>query len=120
MKAKRGWFILLNHEIRQKLRVEEGDELKITIEKDTSEYGMDVPDELKVMLEQDPEASDYFYQLTKGKQRNLIYIVSKVKNMDSRINKALAIVSHLKEVEGHLDFKKLNQSIKYFNNLKKL
>jgi hypothetical protein len=57
--------------------------------------------------------------LTKGKQRGLIYIVTKVKNTNSRLNKSLAIIEHLKDVKGNLEYKMLNEKIKYYNNLDK-
>ncbi len=114
MGSKSGWFILLNKELVTKLNHPE--EITVTMEKDTSEYGMEMPEELAVLLDQDEEGRKHFDALTPGKQRNLIYIVNKVKNTDSRLNKALAIVHHLKEVNGQLDFKMLNETIKHYNN----
>ncbi|MBE62878.1 MAG: hypothetical protein CMB89_11005, partial [Flammeovirgaceae bacterium] len=70
--------------------------------------------------DQDKLASEFFHDLTPGKQRNLIYIISKVKNTDSRINKALAIIDHLTERNGKLDFKLLNEKIKEYNQRGKL
>ena len=75
-----------------------------------------MPIELQELLYQDPEGSNYFESLTPGRKRNLIHIVSVVKNTNSRLNKALAIVHHLKEFEGKLDFKILIQTIKHYNN----
>lgn len=69
------------------------------------------------MLDQDEQGNELFHALTKGKQRSLVYLVTKVKNSDSRLNKSLAIIEHLKDVKGQLDFKMLNEKIKYYNNL---
>jgi hypothetical protein len=115
MPSKDGWMILINQQLTEKLRSEDG-LVHVQLKPDHSEYGMEMPEELSIMLEQDSEANDHFHKLTPGKQRNLIYIVSKVKNTDSRIKKALAICTHLKEVHGKLDFKRLNETIKYYNN----
>lgn len=111
-----GWFILLNKKIRTSLALDVGDEITVKLEEETSEYGMPMPEELQVSLDQDEEANAYFQALTPGKQRNLIYIVAKVKNMDSRINKSLAILHHLKEYEGKINFKALMATIKEYNN----
>jgi hypothetical protein len=119
MKTKEYWFILLNKPNREKLKIAEGDKLTMTLEKDHSEYGHDMPEEMQVLLDQDEVGSRYFYDLTKGKQRGLVYIVTKVKNTNSRLNKALAIIEHLKDVKGKLDYKMLNEKIKYYNNLDK-
>lgn len=114
------YFILLNKEVRKKLSVEEGNELTVTLEKDTSEFGMPMPEEFTVMLDQDEEGAKYFRSLTMGKQRTLVHLVGKVKNPDSRITKAMAILHHLKEVKGEIDFKRMNQTMKEFNQRTKL
>jgi hypothetical protein len=110
-------FIFVSGRLLKEQRLAEGQQIELSLEKDTSEYGMDMPEELQVMLEQDTVAYDYFNNLTPGKQRALIHLVAKVKNTDSRINKALAICHHLNESNGNLDFKVLNQWIKHYNNL---
>lgn len=113
----RGYFIMTNKRLVTKLRLQVGEKVTLKIEKDTSEYGLDMPDELRELLNQDDEGSKFFHALTPGKQRSLIYIVAKVKNTNSRLNKALAIVHHLKEFHGNLEYKALNETIKYYNNL---
>ncbi|WP_158856532.1 YdeI/OmpD-associated family protein [Lunatibacter salilacus] len=113
------WFILVNKQFRQRLNLSEGDKVNVTLEKDYSEYGHEMPEELQVLMDQDEEGNRFFQELTKGKQRALIFLVNKVKNPNSRLNKSLAIISHLKEVNGALDFKALNEKIKYYNNLDK-
>lgn len=115
-----GYFILMNQKLVNQLNISTGDKVIIDIEKDDSEFGMPVPDELVVVFEQEPEAFEFFNQLTDGKKRNLIYIVNKVKNTDSRLNKSLAIVDHLKDVNGKLDFKMLGQKIKEYNQRDRL
>ena len=115
MKAQPYWYVLVNKELRNKLAVEEGNTIEVLLEKDHSEFGHEVPEEFQVMMDQDEEGNGYFQSLTPGKQRALIYLVTKVKNSDSRIKKSLAIFHHLKEVKGKLDFKMLNETIKHFN-----
>ncbi|WP_373495122.1 YdeI/OmpD-associated family protein [Aquiflexum sp.] len=117
MKSKEYWFILINKTLRSQLKIEEGEKLTVNIEKDHSEYGHEMPEELQVLLDQDELGSELFYALTKGKQRSLVYLVAKVKNPNSRLNKSLAIIEHLKDVKGQLDYKLLNEKIKYYNNL---
>lgn len=118
MPSSEGWYIFMNKSTRKKLDLIEGQEFEVEIEKDHSEFGMEVPEELSVMLDQEEKAREVFDALTPGKQRSLMYIVSKVKNSESRIRKALAIADHLKESNGKLDFKRLNVLIKHYNNLR--
>ncbi len=119
MPAKDYWFILLNKNVRDQLGLEEGQKIEVKIEKDHSEFGLPMPESFRVLLDQDDEGRKHFESLTMGKQRNLVYIVGKVKNVDSQLNKGLAIMDHLKEVKGQLDFKKLNEKIKAYNNRNK-
>ena len=93
-----------------------GDTINVKLQKDTSQYGIPMPEELQIAMDQEEGAFAYFEALTVGKQRTLIYLVSKVKNTDSRIKKGLAIAFHLAESKGNLDFKRLNELIKHYNN----
>ena len=62
-----------------------GDAIKVILEPDNSEFGMEVPEELIEIFAQDPEAEKRFMNISPGKQRNIIYYVSGVKNSDKRI-----------------------------------
>ena len=115
-----GYFILINQSLVKKLNLSINQEVSLTLEKDTSEYGHEVPETFQMLLEQDEKGSEFFEQLTPGKKRSLIYLVGKVKNIDSQLNKGLAILDHLKVEQGKLDFKKLNQLIKEYNQRSKL
>lgn len=117
LKAKETWYILINQELRKKHLLEHESPVTVRLERDHSEFGHEVPEEFQVMLDQDEEGNAFFRKLTPGKQRSLIYLVTKVKNPDSRIRKSLAILHHLKVANGILDFKQLNGWIKHYNNL---
>ena len=118
MHMENGYYILVKNPLRKKLGIDEGDQLTVVIEKDHSEFGHEVPESFQVLLDQDDEGRAFFEELTKGKQRSLIYIVKQVKNVDSQLAKGLAIMHHLKEAKGELDFKRLNELIKEYNNRK--
>ena len=117
MPVGEGSYIMVNKKIRHELGLKEGDTVELELKEDTSTYGAEIPESLQVMLDQDEQGSKYFHALTPGKQRSLIYIVSKVKSVDKQINKSLAILEHLRDVQVKLDFKLLNDKIKYYNSL---
>ncbi len=110
--GKGDFFININKATRKELGVGNGDTVQITLEKDESKYGMEVPEELEEFLAQDPEFSDLFDKLTPGKQRRLIYLVAQPKMTDTRIRKALVIAEYLKETGGKLDYAELNEALK--------
>ena len=120
MPYSEGYFIFMNKSNVDKLNIAEDDEVELEISKDNSEYGLPMPESFQMLLEQDEKGSKYFHQLTIGKQRSLIYIVGKVKNIDSQLNKGLAILHHLKEKQGNLNFKQLTAMIKTYNQRAKL
>jgi hypothetical protein len=117
MKSKEYWYILVTKNLRNKLELKENSPCNILLEQDQSDYGHQVPEEFEVLLDQDEEGRKYFDSLTPGKQRSLIYLVTKVKNQESRMKKSLAILHHLKVAKGKLNFKQLNEWIKHYNNL---
>ncbi|MBK8347379.1 MAG: YdeI/OmpD-associated family protein [Saprospiraceae bacterium] len=117
MPNKDTWFIMLNQGMQKQIGVPSGGDLSVVITKDNSRYGMPMPDEFREVLDQDPQADYYFHTLTPGKQRSLIYIISKVKNTDSRIKKALAISDHLVANKGVIDYKLLNEALKAYNKM---
>lgn len=118
MHMEGGYYILVKDQLRKKLGIAEGNKIQVALEKDHSEYGHEVPESFHALLEQDDEGRSLFEGLTMGKQRSLIYIVKKVKNIDSQLAKGLAIMHHLKEAKGELDYKRLNEVIKEYNSRK--
>lgn len=114
------YYILMNKANRTKLQISIGDEVEVSIEKDRSKYGRPIPESFQVLLDQDDEGSRLFHALTPGKQRSLIYLVEKVKNIDSQLNKGMAILDHLKEMNGTIEFKALNAKIKEYNQRSRL
>ncbi|MBC7885513.1 MAG: DUF1905 domain-containing protein [Saprospiraceae bacterium] len=117
MPNKETWFIMINQGVQKKLGVALNSEISVLIEKDTSKYGMPIPEEFQEVLLQDPDADRYFHKLTPGKQRSLLYIIGKVKNSESRIRKSLAIADHLTANKGEIDYKMLNEALKEYNRM---
>lgn len=75
-----------------------GDTITVRMEKDTSPYGLPMPEELQVLLEQDYEADKRFHALTPGKQRWIITWVSTVKDSQKRIDRSVLIMTNLKSI----------------------
>ena len=113
------YYVLINKQNVKQMGLVKDEPILVSLTEETSKYGMPMAEEMQEVFAQEPEALSYFDKLTPGKQRNLIHLVNKVKNQNSRISKALAISHHLKEVKGELDFKMLNQTIKDYNQLNK-
>ena len=57
---------------------------------------LDVPEELEAVLSQDDDARKAWQKLTTGYRRSLIHYVTSVKNVDSRIKRALDLLNRAK------------------------
>jgi len=110
--AKGAYKISVNKEHRDKAGIVPGDICKVTLVRDDSEYGIPMPPELVEALDQDPAAKKLFESLTNGRQRVIVWHVSKAKDVDERIRHALIILEHVKNNGGDIDDKKLYQELK--------
>jgi hypothetical protein len=99
--------IMVNKDIRAKLKIDNGSPVFVRLRKDDSEYGLEMPEELAELLRQDDEGDRLFHALTPGKRRTLLYIVASVKSSARRIERAIRIVEHLKSRNGEVDYKQL-------------
>ncbi|MEP6646363.1 MAG: DUF1905 domain-containing protein [Saprospiraceae bacterium] len=106
------YFININKNIRDQLKLKEGSKLSVNLEKDKSEYGLPFPEELKELLDQDKAGNTYFHQLPPGKQRNILYYVNQVKNSDLRIHRAMVFINYLKRNKGKLNFREIHEEFK--------
>ena len=90
-------YISINNKRMKQLGLNEGDMVHITLEKDTSEYGMEMPEALAALLEQDYKGMHCFKNLTAGKQRYIIHYISAVKNSQLRVDRAIMLIENLKK-----------------------
>jgi bifunctional DNA-binding transcriptional regulator/antitoxin component of YhaV-PrlF toxin-antitoxin module len=97
---KEEFCIGINKAVREKLGLVDGSVVKVKLEPDTSKYGAPMPEELREVLNQDPDGDRMFHALTGGKQRSLIYWVRSVKDVDKRIHLALIMLKHLRDNDG--------------------
>ncbi|MEO1262301.1 MAG: DUF1905 domain-containing protein [Bacteroidota bacterium] len=110
-------FININKQTRDKLKLKIGTEVHVELKKDESKYGLPLPEEMEVLLQQDPEGDELFHALTPGKQRSLLYIIGKPKRSETRLKKAVVIMEHLKVNKGKIDFRRLNEDMKEANKI---
>jgi hypothetical protein len=91
-------YITLNKARLKKLKLQRGDSITIRLEKDKSEYGMELSAELNELLNQDHEANLRFKALKPGMQRSIIFYVSQVKSRNLRLERALLLLNNLKQI----------------------
>lgn len=72
------------------------DYFQIQFFEDTSKYGVEVPEEFEAVLLSDYEAYQIFESFTKGKQRGIIYMITRFKDSQKKIDKTLVLCENLK------------------------
>ncbi|MEM1216215.1 MAG: DUF1905 domain-containing protein [Bacteroidota bacterium] len=102
------YVIKVNQGRIKKLQLEEGKSATLDLFPDDSKYGLPMPAEMEAVLAEDPAGQTFFNQLTLGKIRTLLYIVSQGKNSDDRLFRAVTILEHLKTRKGKIDYKALH------------
>ncbi|WP_235337262.1 DUF1905 domain-containing protein [Pontibacter korlensis] len=99
-------YVSISKKRMQQLGVRLGDEIAVTLEKDDSQYGTEVPAEMEELLLQDEEGSRRFLLLKPGMQRYMLNHVSAVKNPQLRVDRAITLIENLKKLpEGKENFR---------------
>lgn len=88
------FFIILAKRNLLKLGLQIGDNLTYKIEEDPNPLGVDIPEVLSVLLEQDENAKLVFDGLSDGKKRNLIFSINRIKSIDKQVEKSLAFLEN--------------------------
>lgn len=96
-KKEGGHFVYVGSSVCKKLGIKEGSQVEATFMADTTDYQFEMPEEFNKVLKQDEEASAFFHSLSPGNQRGLIYLVTRVKSTNKRIERSFIIAQSLKK-----------------------
>ncbi|WP_310555292.1 YdeI/OmpD-associated family protein [Flavobacterium sp.] len=96
-------YIMLSKDKIKTLKLNVNDIISVEIVADTSEFGMEICEELQEVLASDDEGNLWFQKLTPGKKRSLLYMLSKTKNSQLKIKKSFVFIEHLKRNKGEFD-----------------
>jgi hypothetical protein len=99
------YFIIVASRYLKSLGKKEGDVLQAVIWEDTDPLGAPMPEVLQALLEQDDELNAVFAGMTDGKKRSLIYLISKIKNIDLQVQKATRFLTDVRH--GASPFRKM-------------
>ena len=91
-----GFYINVGTPIRQEGKFVLGQKLFARIQKDNSEFGRDLPEELKELLSIDQIGNKLFLELLPSHQRGIIHYVAGAKSVQVRIDRAIMMIDRLK------------------------
>ena len=89
-------YIMLSKRVRSEYDIDPLVAVRVQLVEDTSEFGHPVPEEWQAILDFDEEAAVIFKDLSPGKQRSILHMVSSPKREETRITRALRIAENLK------------------------
>jgi hypothetical protein len=79
------FFIIIGSQKMKDIGRKLGDKIRFEIKQDPNLLGVDIPEVLEAMLEQDEELKSIFENLSLGKQRSVIFAIQKIKSIDKQI-----------------------------------
>ncbi|MFP2994477.1 YdeI/OmpD-associated family protein [Spongiivirga sp. MCCC 1A20706] len=95
-KRKDHFFIMFGKNNQKSIGVKKDDTFEVQLVEDTTKYGVEMPEELDAVLLSDYDAFKIFESLTMGKKRSIIYMISRFKTSQMRIDKSLLLTENLK------------------------
>jgi len=87
------FFIILGSKNLKAIDKQLGDKIYFELAEDPNPLGVDMPEVLEAVLEQDEELKTTFNSLTLGKKRNVIHSINKIKDIDKQIQKTIQIIN---------------------------
>jgi len=86
------FFIILSSSNLKIVQKQLGDRIHFELNEDPNPLGVDMPEILDVLIEQDEELKAIFDNLTLGKKRNIIHQIIKIKDIDKQIQKSIKLI----------------------------
>jgi len=87
------FFIIINKGNLQKLGKILGDELTFELKEDPNPLGVEMPEVLKVLLDQDEQLKRSFNYLAMGKKRHIIHTIKAIKDIDEQVFEATQMIN---------------------------
>lgn len=97
-------YFSVSASLRKAANVRPGSKVKVSFQIVDPDK-LDIPEELEAVLAQDDLAREAWDKLTTGYQRSLIHYVTSVKNVDSRIKRAIDLMNRAKAGQLHVQKK---------------
>lgn len=83
------YFIIVAKKHLNAVKAELGQTVEFAIYEDPNPLGVEVPEELTVLLQEERELKDLYERMTDGKKRSLIHEMNALKGMEEKIQFAL-------------------------------
>ncbi|MEM6642390.1 MAG: YdeI/OmpD-associated family protein [Bacteroidota bacterium] len=89
------FFIIVGGPNLKKIGKSLNDPIHFKLTEDPNPLGVEMPEVLQVLLDQDELLKNKFQKLTMGKKRNVIHTISKIKDVDKQVKRAIELIETL-------------------------
>lgn len=87
------FFIILSSSNLNIVQKKLGDSTHFELNEDPNPLGVDMPEILEAIIEQDKDLKAIFESLSLGKKRNIIHQIIKIKDVDKQIQKSIKLIN---------------------------
>jgi len=87
------FFIIISTKNLKASEKQPGDKINFEIREDPNPLGVEIPEVLQALLEQDVSLKTQFDGLTMGKKRSIIHAISKIKDIDKQVGNAVKLLT---------------------------
>lgn len=87
------FFIIISTKNLKVCGKQQGDKINFEIKEDPNPLGVEIPEVLQALLEQDASLKTQFDGLTMGKKRSIIHAISKIKDIDKQVSNAVKLLT---------------------------
>lgn len=88
------FFIMLSTKNVKSIGKKVGDLISFELREDPNPLGVELPEVLAALLEQDEVLQQKFESLTAGKKRSLVHAISRIKDIDKQVRKAVELLNN--------------------------
>lgn len=94
------FFIIISTKNLKTIQRQVGEIIPFELIEDPNPLGINIPQAIEILLEQDIILKEKFSKLTDGKKRSIILQTSKIKDIDKQISKTIELVNN-PELQRH-------------------
>ncbi len=90
------FFIIISTKNLKAIERQAGENIPFELIEDPNPLGINIPETIEILLEQDEELKEKFSKLTDGKKRSILVQTSKIKDIDKQIAKTIELINNPK------------------------
>ncbi len=87
------FFIIVSTKNLKAIDRKVGETIQFELKEDPNQLGIDMPETIEILLEQDTELKAKFNKFTDGKKRSILVQTSKIKDIDKQIARTIELIN---------------------------